>query len=332
MNDDLSRLSAAEIDSLPFGYIALAPDGTIRKYNRYEADLARRDPQEVLGKNFFRDVAPCTQVKEFEGRFRDFVDGTLVAPTLAFDFEFTFQHGTQKVRIAFVRSPLEKEVIVTVNRVRDLKLALQPKIEHDPTRGLFLDAESRPVVVAGIDFWASLHGLFAGRPAAERRSALHQLGKAWGERHALRIESFVQREHAMTLREVELQLALESLSGSMGSMGLGTFDVDLRFRSRGLLVVRHHSSPFAALLSDEDGKRCAIPAGIFAGFLSYLSGRDLRAREMDCSRLIAHPCRFAVCTERRLEGFFQPVAGSGDADVWVSLGLQPPLTEELRDG
>ena len=63
MKDDLSRLSPSEIDALPFGYIALAPDGTIRKYNRYEADLARRDPQDVLGRNFFTEVAPCTQVR-----------------------------------------------------------------------------------------------------------------------------------------------------------------------------------------------------------------------------------------------------------------------------
>ena len=32
---DLSRLTVADIDALPFGFIGLAPDGTIRKYNRY---------------------------------------------------------------------------------------------------------------------------------------------------------------------------------------------------------------------------------------------------------------------------------------------------------
>ena len=98
MRDDLSALSAAEIDALPFGYIALAPDGTIRKYNRYEADLARKDPQEVLGRNFFREVAPCTQVQEFEGRFRQLAGGETPEPALSFDFEFRFRHGSQRVR------------------------------------------------------------------------------------------------------------------------------------------------------------------------------------------------------------------------------------------
>lgn len=332
MKDDLSRLSAAEIDSLPFGYIAMAPDGTIRKYNRYEADLARRDPQEVLGKNFFREVAPCTQVKEFEGRFQQFVNGEIAQATLAFDFEFTFRHGSQKVRIGLVRSPLEKEVIVTVNRLRDLHLPTQSKLEHDPIRGLYLDADTRPVVVTGIDFWTALHQLYAGRPEAERRSALHQLGKLWGQHHALRVESFVQREHSLTLREVELQLALESLSGSLGVIGLGRFDVDLRFRNRGLLLVSHHASPFAVLLSEHDGERCGVLAGIFAGFFSYLAGRDLQARELSCSRSVAQPCRFVVGTESRLDRFFQPLAGSTDAGLWSSLGLTPPLAGEVDHG
>ena len=106
MHDDLSKLTAAEIDALPFGYIALAPDGTIRKYNRYEADLARKNPREVLGRSFFREVAPCTQVQEFEGRFRDFANGVTAEPSLFFEFEFGFRHGRQNVRIGLVRSPL----------------------------------------------------------------------------------------------------------------------------------------------------------------------------------------------------------------------------------
>src|SRR5688500_6737309 len=99
MRDDLSALTAAEIDSLSFGYIGRAPDGTVRKYIRFEADLARKDPREVLGRNFFRDVAPCTQVQEFEGRFRDFAAADSTATSLTFDFEFGFRHGTQMVRI-----------------------------------------------------------------------------------------------------------------------------------------------------------------------------------------------------------------------------------------
>ncbi len=323
MKDDLSKLSAAEIDALPFGYIALAPDGTIRKYNRYEADLARKDPQEVLGRNFFREVAPCTQVQEFEGRFRDFVEKRVEEPTLSFDFQFAFRHGTQRVRIGMVRSSLEREVIVTVNRVRELDLPLDAQLRHEAGEGLLFDVNHQSVITTGTDFWHALEEMVSGRPEAERRAALHLLGKRWGQRHALRVEGFVQRRHALTLREVELQVALETLSGSLGVLGLGRFDVDLHLRRRGLVMVRHHGSPLATLGDALDGPRCAILAGLHAGFLSYVSGRDLVAREIDCSASAMTPCRFLVGTERRLEHLFEAAPGSADADLLLSLELRP---------
>lgn len=322
MIDNLSNLSAAEIDSLPFGYIALAPDGTIRKYNRYEADLARKDPQEVLGKNFFREVAPCTQVREFEGRFQEFVAGETDGPTLFFDFEFTFRHGTQKVRIGFVRSPLQQEVIVTVNRVRDQRLAMSAENRPDVTRGLIFDATDRPVVVAGADFFSALESLTTGHPEAQQREMLHRLGKEWGLQHALRVESFVQREHGQTLREVELQVALESLSGSLGTLGLGRFDVQLGYRSRGVLVIIHQDSPFEILFADRDGQRNELLAGLHAGFLSYLSGRSLVGRELGRPLSPGLPCRFVVGTETRLKRLFEPVEGSPDAELLSALGVR----------
>lgn len=323
MTDDLSNLSTAEVDALPFGYIALAPDGTVRKYNRYEADLARKDPGEVLGKNFFREVAPCTQVQEFEGRFRQFASGEIDAPTLSFDFEFTFRHGTQRVRIGFVRSPLEHEVIVTVNRVRDLELPMTAEHRPDAARGLILDSADRPVVVANGDFFTALEDLFAGRAESERRESLHRIGRDWGLAHALRVERFVQERYGRTLREVELQVALESLSGSLGTLGLGRFDVDLGYRSRGLLVIVHRDSPLEVYFADRDAGRNDLLAGLHAGFLSYLSGRALIGRELGVSAGPGQPCRFVVGTEQRIERLFEPVEGSPDADLLVSFGVRP---------
>lgn len=327
MKDELHGLTASEIDALPFGYVALAPDGTIRKYNRYEADLARRDPQQVLGKNFFREVAPCTQVQEFEGRFRRFVDDENGEPHLSFDFEFGFEHGTQKVRIGLVRSPLDREVIMTVNRVRDLGLARSAELRHEPGRGTLHDSSEAPVVVANGDFWSSLDSLLADRRPDERQEDLRRLGMRWALAHAQRIEAFVQRKYLQTLREVELQVALESLSGSLGTLGLGRFEVQLGYRQRGLLVVDHLDSPFARLFGSTDGHRCALLAGFHAGLLSHLSGRRLAARELTCSRSAQAPCRFVVGTERRLERLLDPEPGSADAHLLAEL-----RQEEASDG
>lgn len=352
MIDDLSNLSAPEIDALPFGYIALAPDGTVRKYNRYEADLARKDPREVLGRNFFTDVAPCTQVHDFEGRFREFVEAEGGPPTLSFDFLFRFRHGTQKVHVGFVRSPLKKEVIVTVNRRRDKSLAVSAELTAEPARGILRNAAEQRVVTCGDDFWHVLESLFEGRGATERAAGLHRMGRAWARRHLHRVEALVQREHGKALREVELQVALEALSGSLGAQGLGLFDVDFQHRKDGLMVVEHRHSPFAAALDgghsgDGHHAACHLLAGLHAGFFSHLAGRELVAREVQCSRRPEEPCRLVVGTEERLRrlagsrdgaesglrrhlGFPAPVpansAGSGDV-----AGAAADLVEEVAD-
>jgi photoactive yellow protein len=54
-----------------------------------ESKLTGRDPKRVVGRNFFTDVAPCTNVQSFAGRFREGVakgDMHVVFP-YRFDFE-----------------------------------------------------------------------------------------------------------------------------------------------------------------------------------------------------------------------------------------------------
>ena len=300
MRDDLSALSAQEIDALPFGYIALAPDGSIRKYNRYEADLARKDPQQVLGRNFFREIAPCTQVRDFEGRFQELASGG-GPDVLTFDFEFIFRHGRQSVRITMVRSPLENEIIVTINRLRQFSLPLSAGLVPEPARGTLADTAGLPVTVANEDFWRALYSLWRHAPGERRREALHRLGHEWGIQHARRVERLIQRQYGTTLREAELQMALECLSGSLAILGLGRFDVDFGLRQAGLLRIDHRDSPLARIFTDWEGPCCEPLAGLHAGFVSHLSGRTLAAVEVQCGRGPDEPCTFLVGTESRLE-------------------------------
>jgi photoactive yellow protein len=96
------RLTGDDLDALPFGVIVVDRLGTVLEYNAYESTLSGLDRPNVVGKNFFHDIAPCTAVREFEGRFTDFVDShdTSIEP---FSFLFPFTRGPAKVTIVFVR-------------------------------------------------------------------------------------------------------------------------------------------------------------------------------------------------------------------------------------
>lgn len=66
---NIDHMSDAEVDSLPIGAIKVTTDGTIIFYNETESKLSGRKAKRVIGKNFFRDVAPCTNMPGFFGRF-----------------------------------------------------------------------------------------------------------------------------------------------------------------------------------------------------------------------------------------------------------------------
>lgn len=109
---DIDKMLPAEFDAMPFGMIQLDRAGVVKTYNAWEAQLARRKPSEVIGKNFFTDVAPCTNVAEFRGQ----LDALCASggKSYIFDYDFSFPWGRRRVRVRFViESNDERWVLVT---------------------------------------------------------------------------------------------------------------------------------------------------------------------------------------------------------------------------
>lgn len=74
------------LDHLPIGMIVLDAAGRVVAYNETEAELAGRTKEEVLGKSFFTQVAPCMNVRELGHRF--FLDIGQVPIDVEIDFAF----------------------------------------------------------------------------------------------------------------------------------------------------------------------------------------------------------------------------------------------------
>lgn len=98
----VEHMSDQQLDALPFGAIRLDRDGTILSYNAREAAITGRDPHKVIGRNFFREVAPCTNVQEFAGRFREGVArGDL---HVVFPYRFDFEMAPRDVTVTLFYS------------------------------------------------------------------------------------------------------------------------------------------------------------------------------------------------------------------------------------
>lgn len=108
------EMDTKALDELPFGMIQLDPTGKILRFNKMEASLARINQQRQIGRNFFEEVAPCTRVKDFYGRFISGIANKDLYET--FGFVFKFAHGPRNVAITLMYSQATKSVWVLVSQ------------------------------------------------------------------------------------------------------------------------------------------------------------------------------------------------------------------------
>lgn len=98
----LGRVSLRELDRLPYGAVKIDKTGTITRVNRAERALSGLKGKDYLGRNFF-DVAPCTNVRAFKGKYQSF----LRSANRSYEFNFVYRIRDQKinVRITLIRLP-----------------------------------------------------------------------------------------------------------------------------------------------------------------------------------------------------------------------------------
>ncbi|MBV9736987.1 MAG: PAS domain-containing protein [Candidatus Eremiobacteraeota bacterium] len=91
---------------LPFGVVIVNRNATIVDYNENE-DLAV-PKEDIVGKNFFEEIAPWAADAAFKGRWDEFVSSceTLLMP---FDFTLPGPHGPVDVTIMFVRANFDSD-------------------------------------------------------------------------------------------------------------------------------------------------------------------------------------------------------------------------------
>lgn len=111
----LSRLNPSQFNQLAFGAVEVDASGKILKYNATEGAITGRDPKAVLGRNFFRDVAPCTNRPTFKGVF----DAGVQSGTLNTIFEYVFdnQMTATKVKVHMKRALSGETFWIFVKRV-----------------------------------------------------------------------------------------------------------------------------------------------------------------------------------------------------------------------
>ncbi|MET0962914.1 MAG: photoactive yellow protein [Noviherbaspirillum sp.] len=115
LDNVLNRMAEKDIDKLAFGAVELDKNGTVLRYNAAEGAITGRDPATVIGKNFFRDVAPCTSKPSFKGVFDAGVRNDDL--NTMFEYVFDYQMKPTKVKVHMKKAISSGSFWIFVKRV-----------------------------------------------------------------------------------------------------------------------------------------------------------------------------------------------------------------------
>lgn len=206
------QIDFASLELLPYGVIVLDESGTVLFYNAREQEIAGRAAVDVLGKNFFNEVAPCTKAGEFFDRFEETVAGE--GKAAEFRFHFPFPDRPRDVDIALTGFTYGDERLCLVS-VKDVT-------EEEEVRGRIMNSERFADV-----------GEIASGVAHNFNNTLMAIS-TWVEvmRRQLPPDHKAQKAAAQISRAVEDGVNMvRRIRGSLGStsgIGSGDLRVDLR--------------------------------------------------------------------------------------------------------
>jgi photoactive yellow protein len=107
----LVSLSDDQLNKLDFGAIRMDLNGEVTFYNSSESAITGLHKDRVLGRNFFDQVAPCTNNYLVSQRFRDEAELDAIIP-----YVFTLRLKPTSVRLRLLRSASWPSMFLLVER------------------------------------------------------------------------------------------------------------------------------------------------------------------------------------------------------------------------
>jgi photoactive yellow protein len=105
--NQLSAISALELDRLPFGVVGLSTDNLVQVYNRTESQLAGLPTSTVIGNDFFISIAQCMNNFMVAQRFQDEAELDTELP-----YVLTFRMRPTRVRLRLLQGAVPLKYIL----------------------------------------------------------------------------------------------------------------------------------------------------------------------------------------------------------------------------
>lgn len=115
---DLKKYPKEFLDELPYGNIILDQEDVVLRYNATEASYTGYDPTKIIGRNFFQDIAPCTDVEEFRGKL---IEMRQSKSNMQYVFRFTFNNPNFKILVSVLMTSYSNGyTVLSIRKLQEL--------------------------------------------------------------------------------------------------------------------------------------------------------------------------------------------------------------------
>lgn len=139
---------------------------------------------------------------------------------------------------------------------------------------------------------------------------MYQCGLSWGRLDMQRFEARMEQEYGRAMREMNVHFVLEAWWWPLSAAGWGAWQVDMSRIDQGYIIVSLHNSAVAQSLERVGKPVCHMYAGLLAGAMTHVVGRELSAIEIQCYAMGEDHCRFLIGKDERIDA----------AEFWLNEG------------
>lgn len=189
--------------------------------------------------------------------------------------------------------------------------------------GSIVDWNNSRAVLTSEDFIVGLMEGLEEEVGSSSAVIMYSIGLQWGKQDAEFFKEWYEAEYDYPLETSNSMFLLESWWWPFTAQGWGRWEVDLRDRKQGFLMVNLFDSVVARTLGDVGKPVCHLYAGLYAGFFSFISRKDLNCIEIQCYSMGETYCKFLIGTPERLDA----------ASFWLNEGATArDIEKRLQDG
>ncbi len=184
--------------------------------------------------------------------------------------------------------------------------------------GTIIDWNGQQNLLLSEDFILGLQSGLEKEVGDASAAVMYSIGLDWGKNDAQTFSEWFEKEFKTSVKQTHLLFLLETWWWPFTVQGWGKWELETESKQKGFIFINLFDSMVARTLGDLGRPICHIYAGLFAGFFTSMTHRELGCIEIQCYAMGETFCKFLLGAHERIDA----------ASFWVNEGASAREIEQ----